>query len=611
MSVLGFEDALANIRETARRFGRFRKRWAAMDGLARFAMVSLGALLIWFALDLAITLPPLPLLLLFLSACLLAVWACVRWLVRPLLRRVHVEREALTIERLHGGLDNGLIGSLQLGAEAIGSREPTAGYSRGLIRELVIRTAQTLGAIQTRKLLDLSGTRRRILGATCVVAVAAGCMVLAHDALMNQGTRLRDAWAAVLDTLFPVSMKVEPGNLAVVRGRPVTLAVTVQGARRRTAALQLTDAGTGETAVIALPELTNEKTSYRVDSAEKSLTYRFRHGSRLSDEYRISVDDLPEIKTINYELTPPAYTGQAMRMITGRVPRLQGLAGTGILVSFAATTQLSPGLCYAKWRQSGQVQQVDISGRFGSFSFVIDRPESVTTYLTGHFGRGFEMAEPLSIEIDVQPDRPPTIEPLIRERDLMLAPEEATELKLPWLAQDDFGVQEVSLVFEVNTINELLGRGKRDGKLVQVVDPPRDRVKGRFEKLFASLQPPLAPGDKAAIILSARDNNTETGPGMGRSQPIEVLVIGRDIGARFSEGEYGFGERRESSLLLRAVAQVKRSTDLLQDPVKTDRTETQQEFNKHQLKAIPGRESMLGVSEDSVGLYLELLSGGQ
>ena len=42
----------------------------------------------------------------------------------------------------------------------------------------------------------------------------------------------------------------------------------------------------------------------------------------------VLVDDLPEISAINYELAPPAYTGQPARTLTGRLPRVAGLAGT-------------------------------------------------------------------------------------------------------------------------------------------------------------------------------------------------------------------------------------------------------------------------------------------
>jgi hypothetical protein len=298
-----------------------------------------------------------------------------------------------------------------------------------------------------------------------------------------------------------------------------------------------------------------------------------------------------------------------MRMMTGRIAKLQGLAGTAVFVSFAANTALHADHCYVEW-QDGQKQRIDISGRFGSFAFSIKSPERATIHLTGHYGLDFQMERPLSFEVAVVADKAPTIQAILpRMETTAIPPESAMGFAVPWLAQDDFGIKKIDLVFEVSTVSELLGRGKREGSFTQEIEPARDRAKGKFERLFTALQPPLAPGDKIKIVLSATDNNTESGPGIGRSDPIELLLIGSKLG-EFVEAEFGLGRRRESALLLNQLAQVKRDTDLLQNPVKTDRTEKALPVVKQTLEANASQKSMLGGAEDDIGRYFELLSGG-
>ena len=129
----GRPPQLDSLRRLVRRFGGFRWRWSVLHGLALAVLALPGSLLVWFLLDWALKLPPWPLVILFAVAAVGGLAAAIVWGLPPLFRRVKVEREALVIESLDqsrpqspdqsagkspgGGLDNQLIGSLQLGEE--------------------------------------------------------------------------------------------------------------------------------------------------------------------------------------------------------------------------------------------------------------------------------------------------------------------------------------------------------------------------------------------------------------------------------------------------------------------------------------------------------------
>lgn len=628
------QSSLNQMRASLSAFGSFRKRWKVLEGSARFVLVAPGTLLIWGILDWLVGLPAWPLLLLFGAVCGVFAFAAVKWLIPSCIGKIEPESEALVLENLHGSLDNKLIGSLQLGQEVIenalvvppsgGSEEPAdrrvpskkpgttkrLGFSPVLVNELVIRASDQLSSLDEKSLIDLTKTKKLLAGATGIVLTFALCFFLSQDAVYQRWLRLSDAWLTAMDTLFPVTMVVHPGSKAVVRGRPVVLSVEVQGARRNEVRLIRIDSETSEESITPLPIDSDKKASHEVKDTESAFSYFFEYAGRHSSQHDILVGDLPEIKAINYEITPPVYTGQPMRLMTGRVAKLQGLAGTTVFVSFAANTRLHPEFCSIEWA-SGERQRIDISGRFGSFDFVIDRPERIALHITGHYGEGFEIENPLTFEIVVQKDRAPEIQMLVRRSagEIAMSPGEASAMRIPYLARDDFGVQEVSIHYEVEAINEILGRGKRKGSMIHTMDPPRDRVKGRFSGVFHGLQPPIAAGDRIKLWLTARDNNTETGPGTGRSEPIEILLVGAGFGM-FVDKEFGLMGRRDSVLLLRMAKKVKRATDLLQDAIRTVRTESPQKIKKHSVQASPGQSTMLGESEDNIGRYFDLLSGG-
>ena len=593
---------LDSLRRAVVRFGRFRKRWSVLHGLALAVLALPGGLLAWFLLDWAFRLPAWPLLISFLATSVAGLVAAVIWIVRPLLHWVRAEREAVVIESLHGALDNQLIGSLQLGEELASAGGRPLPHSPEFVEILLERTTTRLAEFDVRSLLDLRRTKRLLLQAAAVAAVILLVATFARGAIWDRVDRLRDAYAVVLDTLFPVELRVRPGDVAVVRGRPVELIVEAAAARRRKIVLVRTDLETEEIQEVTLP-LADGRAAFTVDPTVESFSYEFDYGGRRTKLHRVLVDDLPDISAINFELSPPSYTGQPPRTLTGRLPRIGGLAGTTALVSFAATTALHPELCYVEWAD-GSRQTLPVSGRFAHFGFTVSKPDRATIHLTGILGAGFEMAQPLGFEIAVEQDQPPTVKLAIKNRRLTMLEDEAASFAIDWTAEDDFAVAEVNLAYTIDTIDPLLGRTPREGGAPRRIEPARDLVKGRFAEMFKAIDPPLEPGDRITLALTARDNNTETGPGAGRSLPVEIVVVRADLSG-FVEQQGGFG----GATFLGGLQKVKRATDLLIEASKTVRTEAGQTPEKQPLKVRTDPETSPGGGSDAMADYFNLLSG--
>ena len=591
-------------------FGAFRKRTACLEGTGRFALTGIGALLVWFLADWIIGLPGWILLPSFFVALGTAAFSAPIHGVRPWLHRVDLEAEALTVEALKTHLDNQVIGSLQLAVELDASERGGAGigHSPLLVRTLVAQTVGFLEAMDLRRLVDLTRAKRLALGGAGVAALALLLLFAAPGAVRERGTRLREAYAGLMDALFPVTFHVEPGDKAVVRGRSVLLGLRVEGARRdRVTLLRFDERGDeGEGPAEAVPlTLVEGRVAFPVPLVEATFAYEFEYGARRTARYTITAGDLPEINAINYELTFPAYTGTPPRIMTGRVPKLQGLSGTNVLVSFASSTPLHPDYCRVEW-QNGPRQPISVNGRFGHFSFAIEKPDRATIKLVGDLGPDFASVQPLSFEVAAERDAAPTVDIRMKRRSFVMLAEQAAAFGFEYIAEDDFGVAETALVYKIDAIDEMLGRPTREATVQRRVEPPRDRVIGKFEETFKALDPPLRPGDRITITMTARDNNTETGPGLARCRPVEIVVVAPDLGV-FSEKSLAFGTRG----LLGGLSRVKRQTNLMIEPKKTVRTEAPADVEKKKLKARVGQESWPSGSEDMVGQYFQVLSGGK
>lgn len=597
-SLASSHDSLA---QRVASFGAFRKRRSLLAGAAVFVAISSGALLVWVLLDQLLKLPAWPLLASFALVMAVGLVSLLVKLVLPCVRKTSIEREALHIELLAGGLDNQVIGAFQLGAEARNT-QARLGHSLELVAALVDRARASVDTLHPERLVDRRPLNRA-MGWALVTLAAWVVLILANPAtLPARAARLADAWNAALDAFFPIELRVESGDMAVLRGSHQELVVQVIGGRRATIELVI-EPKAGEVRGEVLTLDTSRKARFAFEAAT-DFTYVFHYGGRESLRHAVRVGERPEVTAMHFELAYPSYTGVPPRTLVGRLPRVQALAATHVQVSLAASTELHPEQSFVRW-QDGSRQPLSVSGRFAGFSFTMEKPERATIVLAGALGKGFEATDPSTFDVVVEKDSPPKVELLLKNRKMTMLAQEAAAFAANWVAEDDFGVAEVVMEYKIDSIDPLLGRSPRSGAVPRQIEPARDRVKGQFADAFKALSPALEPGDRITLTIIAKDNNTETGPSMGRSAPAEIVVVRPDL-AGFTQQELGFGG---DAAMLGGLRRIKRSTNLLVDPDTTVRKEIVREIDRQDLRARAGGEGFPSGSEDSVGDYFRLLSG--
>ena len=603
-----FSKSYRSIEKAVKGFGRYRKRWEVLLSWGRFGSIGIAPILLWVLLDWVFELPLLAVFGTFVVVAIFALVTLLKWVVVPPWRRIRRDHEANVVEELHGKLNNRIIGSLQLGGEVLSEKIDKTSASTPMVRALVVRTSGILAETKLKSLLDLRRTWK-FLGVAMVILAGYGSLGhYAPQVYEDRYNRTIEGYYTLLDLLFPVDFEISPGDLRMVRGDAVELEARVIGARRDEGRLVKIFEETGETTTEVL-KLKDEKVSVTLegDQTAANFRYRFEYANEISQLHLVEVEDRPLIQAINFELEPPEYTGQSMRLITGKVAKLEGLPGTKVLVSFAANTPLDAERTF--WETSTGIRDpIEVNGRYGTFQFEIVQNEILSINLTGHFGEGFEMERPQSISIIAQSDEPPSINILTKLSEKELVPGQAAGLPVAWRAEDDFGLSEVRLDYTITSLFEVLNRQDRKGSRVVELDPPRDRARSRFTGIFSGTA--IYPGDKVTITLLARDNRPET-PGVGRSRTIEFVVVGNDLGQFVSGQDFGFRRREESALKLEFAERIGRSTDLLQDPVKTLLTEAKFPLGKHDVAAATRAESVPFGLEELISQYFQLLSGAQ
>ena len=353
-------------------------------------------------------------------------------------------------------------------------------------------------------------------------------------------------------------------------------------------------------------------------AAEQSFSYQVETSGQRSVPHKVLIGDVPSVVAMNTELTYPSYTGMPSRTLIGRIPRIQALQGTDVLVSIATTVDLDPRRSYVTF-SGGEMEELSITDA-AHFAFRVDREKDAAIHLTGSLGNGFEMREPITFKIVPQYDQPPKVELLLSPKTRaasatadavapMLA-EEAAHFEA-WsqaIAEDDFGVAEMSLTLQDRHAQRAshgpaAPRCRRVYRFRPHRPDVRDRVKHSFTEIFKNISPPLMPGERVTLSVSAIDNNPTPGTGTSRP-PFTFTVVQPDLGA-YVEQQFGFG----TDPLLGGLRRVQRATNLLIEAERTTHTEKKAIVEKQDVKSRVGAENWPGGSQDAVGDYFRLLSG--
>ncbi|MDE0028382.1 MAG: DUF4175 family protein [Deltaproteobacteria bacterium] len=491
---------------------RFVARLRTVEGLEALCLAA-TALAVLAALGVGVDLVKERLLyapLAFSVGSILILLALAGFIVYSFLRRRGLTWAARAIERQRPELRNNLINSLQLYPQ-LADPGKGAGVSAPMILALIRQTRAQIGDLQPADLVDTGPlrTKARVLALAAAPVIA---LALWHPGFPARSLALV---AHPLEHLPPaeIFIHVVTRDVRVIRGTAVSVEAVTSGAQpeavelafRRPTATGGSEDGTVETVAMNTGDNAGGDNRYAAVLPEvtEDLDYRVVTGPFASPWYRITAVDRPVVTGLKVTLYPPHYTGLPNETFTGG--NVRGIKGSTLSFSAGANKAMAGAVVAL---DDGREVPLKVTGDLAQGSLVLFRSQRYRIRIEDAFG--FENL-PVPYAMHAVPDGFPVVEMLKPSEDLEVNGDE--RIALEYRANDDYGLQEVTLVATIGEREERIPvwRAELTRQLQETFIWDLDGMR-------------LEEGDVVVYHLEVLDNDTISGPKLGKSRPLSLRL---------------------------------------------------------------------------------------
>lgn len=258
------------------------------------------------------------------------------------------------------------------------------------------------------------------------------------------------------------TVEVHPGDVKVDQGGFVDVAVRVLGRPRETVTLWTRDVekeGAEWTERDLVPEVATAGSplayAAKIEGIKHPVEYRVTAGPAESAIHRVNVRYPLALKGVAVELTPPAYTLQAAKMVAD--PNLSVLEGT--VAKFAVTFDRAPrtasllvaGFARGPDRQLPEPRAVPLELAGATGTATLELTEDFKYSILAETEDGLRLPEN-SYRVRVRPDQAPEV--YFEEPRDALDVHTLAEIVMRARVRDDYGLARAGIVFEVNNEEE-------------------------------------------------------------------------------------------------------------------------------------------------------------
>ncbi len=448
-----------------------------------------------------------------LAATSVAAW----WfLVRPLSRRFTLAKMARILEVRHPELQE----RISTAVELLASEDPDSiRGSQELIAAVVDSAVDDVATVDPKTEFKPARSRKFMLA----TAIAAGIILLLMAIWPKQTfTLFARALAPFLDigNAYADTLVVDPGDLRVAKGEPVTIRVSVKHKRLKRAELRrLMPDGKDSVErmnLIAEDPDGTKHFSITFPAVEADFDYRIRAGAALSKYFDVTTVEPPAVEELVIRYDYPEYTGLPDAEAIGTSGEIRAVAHTKVSIS----AKLNKSAWDAKlvFNDTASAAEAVIEGAQVSWQVELIPGLRGSWHLALKDEEGF-INQPVSYPVEVLPDKAPILEivaPL--QRDIRLKPTERLPIQLGIV--EDFGFSDLVLIATPD--------GAPSKEVPQAL-PVRGSREGQYAAT-AMLDLPalqLTPDQqRLAVQIRARDNRPAEydGPGIGMSEVIFVTI---------------------------------------------------------------------------------------
>ena len=483
---------------------------------------------------------------LLLLAIGIAIYTLIRTLILPLCRR---HSDAAVASRLEStqteselASEDRILSAVQLWKNLTDNR---LGYAPEFIEHLILQTDQDMKNVQHRHVFQ--NEFRKIKQNAGIAVAGIGLLFITNFLLPNAFNGFAHTFQTLPKTLpnGQGSLKdaihitdIKPGNTQIERGTDVNVAAQVSGHIGAPVTLyyRVGDGGEEVSAVewqsLAMQPINgSEVPAYRgtLENVNRPLQYYIDVKGVTSAQYQVSISNEPVVTEFQYRLNFPAYTQLQPQTLPVNTGNIQVLIGTELTFTGQSNKQLTE--ARLAFEASGDVplevtsNQLPVTNKVNptplnrplvtgdwllSGVFIAQQTENYRIRITD--AEGFTNRDPIDYTLTVYKDTPPEVNIASPARDTVLDNAMLVELEVE--ASDDYGIQELQLVYRVETegaeeMNIPLKRWDVHNASV------RRSVSVAYTWDVDTIG--IFPGEVLAYYVQALDNDNVSGPNIGKS----------------------------------------------------------------------------------------------
>ncbi len=412
----------------------------------------------------------------------------IRYLIRPLRRRVGDDQVALYLEEHEPTLEATLLAAVE--AEREGEH-----YSPDLVRGLVRAAVQRAAAVEDGRRIE-QGRLFRSGGILAGVVVAALAVLLLSPSGVRHGLSALLRPTAGAADVNPYSITVAPGNAVTARGADLLVTAELEGFGSAEATLHTRERdGEPFRQISMLPGTADGSFELLLLNLAEGADYFVEADGTRSPLFRIDVADLPYVDRLEQLLRFPAYTALPERVIEDGGD-IAAMTGTVVSLTVHPTIPTAQGRLIVEGRPP-----VDLAARGDgalTAEFTVTEDGFYRIELAAPDGRLVEGSPRYTI--DALEDQPPQVSVIKPGRDGNASPLEEVYFEVE--ALDDYGVASLSLVYSVN------GGEPRTIQVFEGGQQPLSEASAGHTVYLEELG--LEAGDLVTYWATARDTNGAT-----------------------------------------------------------------------------------------------------
>lgn len=440
----------------------------------------------------------------------------------PWRQRLNLRTAALLVERTLPRLRTGLISAVELASAPPAYPEGSSVLVQSLVRRISLEMqrggipAQAVQAARLRK-------RLKWMAAALVLVIGAFCIYYPKSAVLGKRIFLSRAPLPTQTLVMAVTREA-----SILAGSDFEIAARAEGVLPRNGqVLVIYEDGRKETINVSPRPVEPSVFSVNLINVRQPFRYRFQLNDGVGSEYKVSIRVLPSLSLTRFTQIYPAYTGlKETEMSSGN---LALLVGGRLRIEAESTQPLKSAVL--ELRGLDQKIPMEITGADKrSVKIEIPTPKEGLSALTIHLESviGEDSVNDPFYRVELVPDKPPTAA-LISPKGEKITVLANGRPALAYSIRDDFGVKDVTLVYEVFRADP---DGRPDlaekGRLPLTPSMLQTTVKNTMVWDLGKLIPPLVAGSSVSYWIEAKDNNALPGPAIGISQKKTIEVVSEE-----------------------------------------------------------------------------------